>query len=85
MTTKTKQAPHKVRILELNRVRNSTNGNPRWEVLYLTADGNRGMAKTGADAAFGYEIGNPGYRVGDDVLVTFNTAWQTIATMEAQS
>ena len=80
----TDTGPFRVRIITLERIRNSTNGNPRWNVTYLTEDGNRGMAETAADAAFGYEIGNPGYREGSTVDITFG-GWSKIVDMRAAS
>jgi hypothetical protein len=84
------------RIDELVRLNNSHSGNPRWRVTLVTSDTNDWSPHTGddcegdhmyrvlntaADAAFNYEIGNPGFRVGDIVIVTMNGRG-TIADME---
>jgi hypothetical protein len=58
---------------------NSLNGNPRWQLGF---EGESGVVPTAADHAVGYEIGNPGYRVGDTVDVTFNSLGY-VETMEA--
>ena len=74
------------RIVALRRIGCSTNGNPRWEVVYKTgerfANGDYAMhthsepvwAKTQSDASLSYEIGNPGLRAGDLVELTLTKA-----------
>jgi hypothetical protein len=60
------------RIVEINRLRNSVNGNPRFamtlEVRHLGTF--EQTWNTAADHAFNYEIGNAGCREGSWVRVT---------------
>lgn len=69
-------------IETLERIQNSRNGNPRWGVFYRWADGDATWATTAADAAFNYEVGNPGLRVGNVVWLTFDGRGR-ITNMEA--
>lgn len=62
----------------IERLNSSVNGNPRYAFTF----GNGNRAILSSDAAVGYEIGNPGYREGDTVEVTFTRAGR-VATMEA--
>ena len=50
-----------VTIEAVERLRNSRNGNPRFAITYKLA-GQSSTLNTAADAAFSYEIGNPGLR-----------------------
>lgn len=60
------------RLTAVERLNNSYYGNPRfrltWETLGL---GTLTMAKnTASDASFAYQIGNKGFRVRDEVILT---------------
>lgn len=55
------------RIDTIERIKNSTNGNPRFRI---TMDGK--ARNTSPDAAFAYEVGNQGLRPGDLVVVAIN-------------
>lgn len=66
-------------ISAIERERNSVNGNPRYRVSFAgtgTGDDYQPgpVALTSSDAGCAYEIGNPGYRVGDTVRVEFTKA-----------
>lgn len=80
--TQAKNTTSRVRIDEITRMTNSRNGNPRFSIGYRHADGGRTWAATAADASFNYEIGNPGYRVGNFVLMTIGGRG-TIVAIEA--
>lgn len=56
-------------ITGIERLRNSVNGNPRFEI---SIDWERYI--TSSDHAFCYEVGNPGVRVGDVVSFTLSRA-----------
>lgn len=79
-----------MRIEGIDRLTNSRNGNPRFALAVSELDdeghaqGPIQVINTGADAAFNYEIGNPGYRVGDIVRLTVNGRG-TVAGIEAVS
>ena len=78
------------RIEAIDRLTNSRNGNPRFCLALAELDENGEQVdpivviNTAADAAFGYEIGNPGYRVGDIVSISTNRRG-TIYAMESAS
>lgn len=57
------------RIERLERLNNSTNGNPRYKVWFSGG----GWAVTQSDAAISYEINNPEFR-DTDVEITFTRA-----------
>jgi hypothetical protein len=57
-------------IAWIERLRSSTNGNPRFRFHFEGA----GCADLMSDAAFGYEVGNPGFREGCTVNVSFTPA-----------
>jgi len=57
----------RVRIRSIDRLRNSYSGNPRFRISWRY-----GAANTAADASYNYEIGNPGFRVGDLVDIELN-------------
>lgn len=64
---------HTVRIESIRRLKNSLNGNGRYELVVSTP----GWAeihtlKTATDAGFTYSIGNPGFREHDVVEITVN-------------
>lgn len=59
------------RITELKRLKNSFNGNPRWEVTLEMIAGDPWVAKTSADSNIGCTIDNSEYR-DRPVWVTFN-------------
>lgn len=65
-------------IKSIERLNSSTNGNPRYRLEWV----NGSQAMTSSDASCAYEVGNPGYREGDTVEVTFTRAGR-IATMTA--
>ena len=65
------------RIDRIERLKNSTNGNPRFQIGYIT-EGKRYQANTAADASIGYEVGNLGKREGDNVTLTFNSGGRII-------
>lgn len=56
------------RIDTIERIKNSTNGNPRFRITML--DGK--ALNTSPDAAFAYEVGNQGLRPGDLVVLAIN-------------
>lgn len=60
------------RIVNIDRLRNSTNGNPRFAITleFVTLGTISQTWNTATDHAFGYEIGNPGFRVGSEVTIT---------------
>lgn len=58
------------RILRIDRLHNSVNGNPAWEITFT--DGER--ARTASDAACSYGIGNPDMREGCLVVVEYTRA-----------
>lgn len=57
-------------ISNINRLNNSPNGNPRFRFDFDDAT----SANLQSDSSFGYEVGNPGFRVGDTVNVSFSHA-----------
>lgn len=57
-------------ISRIERLENSRNGNPRFRFFFDDATTN----DLQSDAAFGYEVGNPGFREGDTVEVSFTDA-----------
>lgn len=59
------------RIVNIDRLTNSRNGNPRFAItLEFTALGTIVQTwNTATDSAFNYEIGNPEYRVGSEVTI----------------
>lgn len=63
-------------IEAITRLPNSTNGNPRFRLAVAREDddGVLEMFTTQSDASYGYEIGNPGHRVGDRVTFTLTKA-----------
>lgn len=67
----------KGKIIAIKRLRNSYNGNPRFQIVLAPG----GAYNTVADAQVGYAIGNPGLREGDTVTVTLSGRG-TIANME---
>ena len=75
------------RIVALRRIGCSTNGNPRWEVVYKSAAGpwpdDHIWAKTQSDASISYEIGNPGLRAGDLVELTLTKSGRISGMVEA--
>jgi hypothetical protein len=62
--------PYLATIHRIDRLNNSVNGNPRFRLMFADAS----EAITSSDAAINYEIGNPGYRVGSTVALTFTKA-----------
>lgn len=75
------------RLSEVTRLRNNYYGNPRWQITLVTSgtddlsehtgsdcegDHLYRTLRTASDAAFNYEVGNKGLRVGDVVTVTMN-------------
>ncbi len=60
-----------VQIIGIERKGCSTNGNPRFEIIWDDKIGWAGYAMTQSDVSFSYEIGNPGFRVGDWVRLAF--------------
>jgi hypothetical protein len=54
------------KITNTERLINSTNGNPRFRVMF----DNGTIAVTETDAQLGYLIGNPGLGIGDTVWVS---------------
>lgn len=66
------------RIETIERLSLSVNGNPRFTFTF--SDGTDAISSS--DASFNYEVGNPGYRVGDLVEITFTRAGR-IAYMSA--
>jgi hypothetical protein len=67
MTTKSKLVPVRKRIVQLDRMRNSVNGNPRFRVHF--SDGT--SAPTSVDAGCAYGIENRENRE-NDVMVHFS-------------
>lgn len=66
-------------IAHTERLGNSANGNPRFRFHWASkgegddwVDG--GASDLQSDVAFGYEVGNPGFRDGDTVDVKFSKA-----------
>jgi hypothetical protein len=57
-------------IASIERLNLSSNGNPRFRFQF--GDGSSALSQS--DAAFGYEVGNPGFRAGDRVGVKFSRA-----------
>ena len=57
-------------IKTIDRMNSSVNGNPRFHFTFT----NGRVAPLMSDSGFGYEVGNPGYREGDTVLVEFTRA-----------
>ncbi len=66
--------PFAVQLVAIERLRNSTNGNPRYSLFIDDQSGGCGEFTTSSDISSAYEIGNPGYRVGDWVHVAFTRA-----------
>jgi hypothetical protein len=66
----------KVTIESLEGLSCSVNGNPRYKVHYsfVGLGSHYDSAITKSDSAFNYEIGNPGYRAGDTVELSFTKA-----------
>jgi len=65
-------------ITSIERLSCTVNGNPRFKI---GLDGETYV--TSSDAAFCYEVGNPGYRCGSHVRVQFTRA-ERIANMETK-
>lgn len=59
------------KIKTLNRLQNSVNGNPRYQVIMELPTGEEWVAKTATDSQIGYRIDNREYR-NVPVWVTFN-------------
>lgn len=57
-------------ISRTKRLKNSANGNPRFHFHFDDAT----SAVLQSDSSFGYEVGNPGFREGDTVSVSFSHA-----------
>ena len=74
------------RIERIDRLPNSVNGNPRYRFELVeeskAGDGYLFGTLLSSDAAVGYQIGNPGYRVGDRVMVGWTRAG-LVRTMRA--
>ena len=66
-----KAMSHRVigRIVTIERLTSSRNGNPRFRIT-LQSDAGMGTWNTAADHAFNYEIGNKGLRAEDRVILT---------------
>lgn len=65
--------PHRIECIE--RLGTTTNGNPRYRLaLTPLPDAPVILATVQSDAAVSYDIGNPGYKVGDAVSVEFTKA-----------
>lgn len=71
---------HKLTIASIESINNSVNGNPRYKIRF--DEGEYGTCITSSDIADAYDIGNPGYDVGDPVAVTFTKAGR-IATIKS--
>lgn len=56
-------------ISRIKRLKNSNNGNPRFRFYF--DDETSALLKS--NAAFGYQVGNPGLREGDTVNVQFSS------------
>jgi hypothetical protein len=64
-------AEHTIKRIEtIERLHNSTYGNPRFAFTF--SDGTQ--ATSMSDAAFCYAVGNPGMRSGDTVVLEFTRA-----------
>lgn len=62
-----------VTITKIERAKSSKTGNPRWTITYRYENGTVARpAVTAPNAAVGYEVGNPGIRVGNIVNLTYN-------------
>jgi len=58
------------RIVASERLKNTTNGNPRFRIAF-----DDGVIRTSqSDAAWTYALGNPGMRNGDKVTLTLTRA-----------
>lgn len=74
-----------VKMLGIERLKNSANGNPRFAITWAReSDDGLVTRQTASNAAIGYEIGNPGYRVGDSVVITLTNAERIIFMSAAQ-
>ena len=64
-------------ILDINRLNNSVNGNPRYEIRVLPDGeplGYSRILRTSSDISSAYEVGNLGRRVGDRVRFVLTAA-----------
>lgn len=57
-------------ISRIERLKNSAHGNPRFRFHFDDAT----SANLQSNSAFGYEVGNPGFREGDTVQVSLSRA-----------
>ena len=80
MTIKTRT----VVVREITRLNLSVNGNPRFAITWEREDGSLVTRQTCSDASFNYEVGNPGFRAGDTVVLSFTKA-ERICAMERPS
>ncbi len=69
-------------LLRFEVLNSSVNGNPRYRVFFVDRP-TRGYI-TMSDAAFVYQLGNPGWRVGSRVWVAYTRAGR-IRHMESAS
>ncbi len=80
-----KELAFPVQIRAIERLTLSTNGNPRFRLALDDMLSWADMAQTSSDYAFNYEIGNPGYRVGDWVYVTYSRAGRLTNIRKAEA
>ncbi len=60
------------KIESIERLVNSRNGNPRYQIVFSDVQGDGKVATTAPDHAFASFVGNEGMREGDDVTVTYD-------------
>jgi len=63
----------KVKILSYERLRLSTNGNPRFRFVFQDGDETE-IRQSQTDAGFCYAVGNPGMGVGSTVEIELSKA-----------
>jgi len=83
MTSKKLGFPVQIRTIE--RLKNSRNGNPRFEIILDDRLSWAAVLKTASDHSFAYEIENPGFRVGDWVTISTTRAGRIDSMEKAQA
>ena len=74
---------HLVKITEIERLKNTVNGNPRFKITYMDHNGFEHTDNTANDSAFAFRVGNWNMNVGDQVWIEFSPRG-TISAMVAR-
>lgn len=74
-----------VQIVDIERLNCSVNGNPRFNIVFDDKLSWMAELTTQSDNGLNYEIGNPGFRVGDWVKIETTRAGRISAIKTAQA